>query len=82
VTVTQTCLAAPDVANTLLDSIGFKGSRGGIVRAVTSEMGKHPGDTNASMFWGVNHCVGGKPNPYYEAAVRYYLIVNFGIKFQ
>jgi hypothetical protein len=81
VAVTGECRAAPDVAGVLLDSAAFKGGRGGIIRAVSSEMGSHPDDRNGSMFWGVSHCVNGKPNPYYEAAVRYYLTTTFGVKF-
>jgi hypothetical protein len=44
-------------------------------------MGSHPDDENGSMFWGIDHCVEGKPNPYYEAAVKSYLRTKFGLRF-
>ena len=80
VTVQQGCAAAPAVANALLDGIGFKGSRGAIAKAVSSEMGSHPDDKNGSMFWGIDKCAAGKANPYYEAAVKSYLRTQFGLK--
>ena len=73
----QQCSAAPAVANALLDGIGFKGGRGAIAKAVSHEMGSHPSDENGSMFWGIDHCVQGKPNPYYEAAVKSFLRTKF-----
>ena len=80
VTVQQGCAAAPAIANALLDSIGFKRSRGAIAKAVASEMGSHPDDSNGSMFWGIDSCVGGKSNPYYQAAVKSYLRTKFDLK--
>jgi hypothetical protein len=76
----QACSAAPGVANVVLDSIGFKGGRGAIAKAVASEMGSHPDDKNGSMFWGIDYCVNGQPNPYYEAAVKSFLRTKFGLK--
>ena len=49
-------------------------------RSKNSASLSHPDDRNGSMFWGVNHCVNGKPNPYYEAAVRYYLKSTLNVK--
>jgi len=80
VTVQLGCAAAPAIANTLLDSIAFKGSRGAIAKAVASEMGSHPDDINGSMFWGIDSCVEGKANPYYQAAVKSFLRTKFGLK--
>jgi hypothetical protein len=80
VTVRQGCAAAPAIANALLDSIGFKGSRGAIAKAVASEMGSHPDDKNGSMFWGIDKCLQGMPNPYYQAAVKSYLRTKFDLK--
>jgi hypothetical protein len=77
----QECLAAPAVANALLDSIGFKRARGAIVKAVSHEMGSHPDDKDGSWFWGIDKCLNGQPNPYYEAAVKSYLKTEFGLKF-
>lgn len=77
----QECLAAPAVANDLLDSIGFKRARGAIVKAVSHEMGSHPDDKDGSWFWGIDKCLNGQPNPYYEAAVKSYLKTEFGLKF-
>jgi hypothetical protein len=75
------CSAAPAIANALLNSIGFKGSRGAIAKAVAHEMGSHPDDENGSMFWGIDQCVEGKANPYYEAAVKSFLRTKFGLQF-
>ena len=75
------CLAAPAVANALLDGIGFKGGRGTIIKAVTREMGSHPDDENGSWFWGIDKCRDGHLNPYYEAAVKAFLKAKFGLKF-
>jgi hypothetical protein len=77
----QECLAAPAVANDLLDSIRFKGARGAIIKAVSQEMGSHPDDRDGSWFWGIDKCVDGQLNPYYKAAVKAYLKANFGLKF-
>ena len=77
----QECFAAPAVANALLDSIGFKGARGAIVKAVSHEMGSHPDDKNGSWFWGIDKCLNGQLNPYYEAAVKAFLKTKFGLKF-
>ena len=77
----QGCPAAPAVANALLASIGFKGARGAIVKAVSHEMGSHPDDEDGSWFWGIDKCLNGQPNPYYEAAVKGYLKTEFGLKF-
>jgi len=62
------------------DSIGFKGSRGAIAKAISSEMGSHPDDKNGSMLWGIDNCLKGQPNPYYEAAVKSFLRDKFGLK--
>jgi hypothetical protein len=78
--VLQGCPAAPAVANALLNGIGFAGARGAIVNAVSAEMGRHPSDRNGSMFLGVDPCRNGMHNPYYGAAVRYFLRTGFGLK--
>jgi hypothetical protein len=80
VTVRHECAAAPAIANALLDSIDFTGSRGAIAKAVSSEMGSHPDDKNGSMFWGIDSCVHGMPNPYYQAAVKSFLRTKFDLK--
>jgi hypothetical protein len=80
VTVRHECAAAPAIANALLDSIDFTGSRGAIAKAVSSEMGSHPDDRNGSMFWGIDSCVHGMPNPYYQAAVKSFLRTKFDLK--
>jgi hypothetical protein len=77
----QECFAAPAVANALLNSIGFKGARGAIVKAVSLEMGSHPDDKDGSWFWGIDKCLNGQLNPYYEAAVKAFLKTKFGLKF-
>jgi hypothetical protein len=77
----QDCMAAPAIANALLDSIRFKGGRGAIISAVSHEMGSHPDDKNGSWFWGIDKCVDGQLNPYYEAAVKAFLKTKFGLKF-
>jgi hypothetical protein len=79
VTVQKGCAAAPAVANAILDSIGFKGGRGNVNKAVAHEMGSHPDDTNGSMFWGIEQCRKGAANPYYEAAVKSFLRTRFGL---
>jgi hypothetical protein len=77
----QECLAAPAVANALLNSIGFKGARGAIVKAVSLEMGSRPDDQDGSWFWGIDKCRNGHLNPYYEAAVKAFLKTKFGLRF-
>jgi len=44
-------------------------------------MGSYPDDEDGSWFWGIDKCLNGQPNPYYEAAVKSYLKTEFGLKF-